>query len=155
MKTYTLEQLDIDMENAGSPEKMMDILANAVNTLDFSSTDSKEILNKYKDTIKDSIETLALEENEKCTKDIESGILSLHKCIKSCGEFQPGLRYYVKIDNISDDLKNRFGTSNDTINKYIDDMEPIIWIYYDNGIGSLKKRTVFPHKDFDKYFEII
>jgi len=151
---YTLEQFELDMENA-SPAKMADILMNAVDNLDVTNPIVKETLEKYKEELMDIKAQIEIEENDKCNKDIESGSLTLYKCIKEYpfGSFNVGQNYYVKVDDIASDLKSKWDS--EQIVNIINNMKPITWIYSDEGIGSMKKRTLFVSEsgDFSEFFE--
>lgn len=155
---YTLEQFELDMENA-SPDKMADILMNAVDNLDVTDPIVKETLEKYREDFMDIKAQMDIDENDKCNKDIESGTLTLYKCIKDYpfGSFNVGQNYYVKIDDVSADLKAKWDLTqhSEQIVNIINTMRPITWIYSDDGIGTLKKRTLFisGSGDFSEFFE--
>jgi hypothetical protein len=151
---YTLGQFELDMENA-SPDRMADILTDAANQLDMTDPIVKDTVNKYREDLMDIKAQMEVEENDRCNKDIDGGTLVLYKCIKDYPfeSFNVGQNYYVKIDDIASDLKDKWN-SDEQIASLISNMSPLIWIYYDNGIGTLKKRTLFVNNgNFSEFFE--
>lgn len=162
---YTLEQFEIEFENS-SFEKKVDIVLDLTHsfitrrdTLKESDDEIKETIRRWKDEISDIKSQMDIEENDKCNKDIESGTLTLFKCIKDYpfGSFNVGQNYYVKIDDVASDLKAKWDLTqhSEKIVNIINTMRPITWIYSDSGIGTLKKRTLFisGSGDFSEFFE--
>ena len=157
VKEYTLEQFESDFEDATFDEKVV-ILNKALDTFDVSDPDVKECLLKHKDYIQDYLAIQAEEENIKCEKDIESGNLQLFTCKNEVPgfDYKVGSNYYVKIDDVKSMYsESQFSEMSEEIKNYINGVKPVIWIYTDNGIGTLKYRNVFvPNKgEFSNYFE--
>jgi hypothetical protein len=177
---YTVEQFELDMENASSLSNKREVLEKALDSLNpaYIDKDFKEALLKHKDELKDLKESMDVEESERCLKDVEDGKVILYKCIKEgCENYKPGHNYYIKVDDYAKDLKANWSmdsvipnpdieTSLKAISEIIGRMEPIIWIYSDNGIGSLmNKSSLVVPKDlfqsitkenyFNTYFEKI
>jgi len=157
MTEYTIEQFESDFEDA-SFDKKVDILKNALDIFDTSNPEVKEVLLKFKNEISDIKEQMDIEQDIKCNKDIDSGTLQLYKCIKELDGYVVGHTYYVKID----DVKSLYSSSqviSDKLKGFIDSIKPIIWIYKDNGIGTLKYKTLFfngkDSENFSEYFEKI
>lgn len=158
---YTIEQFEIEFENAPLDRKR-EILEKALEECaDGTSLKWKEVLIKHKEELKDLQEEMNLEKNHQCIKDIESGTLELYTCIKSVSNFTEGYNYYVKIDDFEEIKSGWLPLMGDLIekNKYQDltdwitNMRPVVWIYYDNGIGTLKTRSVFNFSEFSNHFQ--
>lgn len=95
-----------------------------VDNLDVTNPIVKETLEKYKEELMDIKTQIEIEENDKCNKDIESGSLTLYKCIKEYpfGSFNVGQNYYVKVDDIASDLKSKWDS--EQIVNIINNMKP-------------------------------
>ena len=156
---YTIEQFENDFENA-SFNKKKELLDHAMETFDMLDPGIKQILLEKSDEINDLRADMALEDNDRCVRDIESGSLDLFKCLENYDEYVKDQAYYAKFDDVKSDLMNKFSDlepseSLNTILLKIKEMNPIIYIYSDDGLGSLKKRKVFAGKTFSRYFEKI
>lgn len=157
---YTLEQFEIDMENA-SPEKKSELIEKAVDTLDIDPTDKDTILKKHREDLEDLKLQLEIEDNERCIKEIENGKLGTYTCIKDYtpANASAGQNYFVKIDAVSTELKEKFSglesPAMTIIMERINGMKDLTYIYSDGGIGTLKKKYLFNNKygDFSEYFE--
>ena len=170
----TLEQFEIDFENTSSPEQKTELLMSAIDSLDVFDPIVKETLLKYREDLQDLKNQMDIEENERCVADIESGKLDLYKCIKSGSGYNIGETYYVKIDELSklrpkaktdsadtsvaetQDLLSQLIERSDEVAKYTSGIKPLIWVYRDKGIGTLKKKNIFSlvkGLDFSEYFE--
>lgn len=99
---------------------------------------------------------MAVEEDIRCNKDIDSGELDLYTCIKESNGCTVGHNYYVRIDDVKSMLSDKWSESGtDEMKAKIASMKPLIWIYIDNGIGTLKKKSLFgilTDKVFSEYF---
>ena len=151
-ETYTIEQFELDFENAANINSKREVLANAIDILDVSDPEVKETISKYREELKDLVSDMAIEEDARCNKDIDSGELELYTCIKEVDGFTKGHNYYVKVDGISSVLSDKWSeVGSDLIKSVITNMKPLIWIYSDNGLGTLKKKNTFD-KVFSEYF---
>ena len=153
-KEYTLDQFEIEFENS-TLDKKRDVLMNALSLLNMEDPEVSETLTKYREELKDMMDQMAEEENLKCIKDIESGTLELVTCVKDIDTFQSGNTYYVKVIDIASEYRERGADINELMSSYISNIKPIIWVYGDNGIGTLKYRTVFNTEkfNFSDYFK--
>jgi len=153
---YTLDQFELDFENAVNIESKHEVLTKALDTFDSSDPIVKETLLKYRDELKDLKADMAVEEDIRCNKDIDSGELDLYTCIKESNGCTVGHNYYVRIDDVKSMLSGKWSESGtDEMKAKIDSMKPLIWIYIDNGIGTLKKKSLFgilTDKVFSEYF---
>jgi hypothetical protein len=146
---YTIEQLELDFENAPSFDKKVQVLSNAIDKFDASG---KEVISRLKNELSDIKELMDIEQDIQCKKDIESGKLDLYKCFSELEGYNVGESYYVKIDDVQSIYStNQVTELSDEVKEYISNIKPIIWIYKDNGIGTPKYKTVFTG-DFNKYF---
>lgn len=156
---YTIEQFEIDFENSYTVESKREVLEKALDTFDFSDSDIKEIILKYKDDLKDLQTEMKVEEDLKCKSDIENGVAQLYTCLKDYDglglSLSSGSNYYIHYD----DVKNRYvpkGSEEDIpdfIKEYASNLKPLVSIYLDNGIGTLKYRSLFLEVDFENYFK--
>ena len=154
---YTIEQFEIDFENSYTVESKREVLEKALDALDFSDSDIKETFLKYKDDLKDLQTEMNIEVDLKCKSDIENGVAQLYTCIKDYEvlDFKSGSNYYINYD----DIKERYvpkGSEEDVpdfIKEYASNLKPLVSIYLDNGIGTLKYRSLFLEVDFENYFK--
>ena len=154
---YTIEQFEIDFENSYTVESKREVLEKALDTFDFSDSDIKETILKYKDDLKDLQTEMKVEEDLKCKSDIENGVAQLYTCIKDYDglglSLISGSNYYIHYD----DVKNRYvpkGSEEDIpdfVKEYASNLKPLVSIYLDNGIGTLKYRSLFLEVDFENY----
>lgn len=154
---YTIEQFEIDFDNSYSIESKREVLEKALDNLDIEDNDVKDIISKYKDDLKDLETEIKIEEDLKCKSDIENGVAQLYTCIKDYEvlDFKSGSNYYINYD----DIKERYvpkGSEEDVpdfIKEYASNLKPLVSIYLDNGIGTLKYRSLFLEVDFENYFK--
>ena len=152
--SYTIEQFESDFENAANLENKHVVLTNALNIFDDNDPIIKEYLLKHKTDLIDLKSELSKEEDIKCNIDIDNDLVELYTCIKEIpsGSCKVGSRYYIKVDNLSV-LDGRWSeVATDEMREFISKMKPIIWIYLDNGIGTLKYREILKDELTD-YFE--
>jgi hypothetical protein len=156
---YTIEQFEIDFDNSYTLESKREVLEKALDTFDVSDSDIKETLLKYKDTLKDLQTEMKIEEDLKCKSDIENGVAELYTCIKDCDglglNLKSGTNYYINYD----DVKSKYvpkGSEEDIpdfVKEYVSNIKPLIYVYLDNGIGTLKFRSIILlEDDFENYF---
>lgn len=185
---YTLDQFELDFENAVNIDAKHEVLTKALDVFDPFDPIVKETLLKYRDELKDLKAANDIEEDIRCNKDIDSGELDLYTCIKESNGCTVGHNYYVRIDDVKSMLSDKWSESalmehnlrdlkilitggagfigshlaeffvnagTDEMKAKIASMKPLIWIYIDNGIGTLKKKSLFgilTDKVFSEYF---
>ena len=142
---YTIEQFEIDFEDASNLEMKREVLRTALETFDVSDTYINETLIKYKEYLMDLHSIEKEEEDIKCNSDIDNGLVELYSCIKNTpsNTCESGNRYYIKVDDIVSSLGERWSeVATDEMKDIISKMKPTIWIYMDNGIGTQKFREI-------------
>ena len=154
--SYTLEQFELDFENASNIEAKHEALIKALDNFDPYDPIVKETLLKHREELKDLRTDLAVEEDIRCNKDIDNGEVELYTCIKESDGYTVGHNYYVKIDDVKSMLSDKWSdVGTDEMKDKIGSMKPLIWIYSDDGIGTLKKKNLFgilTDKVFSEYF---
>jgi hypothetical protein len=126
---YTLDQFELDFEDASNLEIKREVLSKALDNFDCSDPIVMETLSKYIVELKDLRSYMDIEEDIRCNKEITSGELELYTCVKKTNSCIVGDNYYVRIDDVVED-------------------NPYIWIYIDKG--SLKKKSLFGISDPSK-----
>lgn len=145
---YTIEQFQIDFESASTDEKS-EALIKALDNLDISDPDVKETLSQYKSELKDIREQMVIDENAFCDKAIQDGKFEVYKCIHPVEKFEMNGSYYVMIDDVAKVYEANITAENPVIKEYISKIKPLIYIIVDNGIGTPKRRSVFPRSEFN------
>ena len=145
---YTIEQFEIDFESASTDEKS-EVLIKALDNLNASDPDVKEVLSHYKNELKDIREQMAIDENTFCEKAIQDGKFEVYKCIHPVENFEIGGSYYVMIDDVAKVYEANITAENPVIKEYISKIKPLVYIIVDNGIGTQKRRSVFPKHEFN------
>jgi len=143
---YTIEQFQIDFELATTDEKS-ELLIKALDNLDINDPDVKEILSQYKSELKDI--QMVIDENDFCDKAIQDGKFEVYKCIHPVEKFEMDGSYYVMIDDVAKVYEANITAENPIIKEYISKIKPLIYIIVDNGIGTPKRRSVFPRSEFN------
>ena len=145
---YTIEQFEIDFESATTDEKS-EVLLKALDNLDASDPNVMETLSQYKNELKDIREQMVIDENAFCEKSIQDGKFEVYKCIHPVGQFEIGGSYYVMIDDVAKVYEASITADNPIIKEYISTIKPLVYIIVDNGIGTPKRRSVFPKNEFN------
>lgn len=157
---YTIEQFQIDFELATTDEKS-ELLIKALDNLDINDPDVKEILSQYKSELKDIRDQMVIDENDFCDKAIQDGKFEVYKCIHPVEKFEMDGSYYVMIDDVAKVYEANIipvpeflktyepNVENPIIKEYISKIKPLIYIIVDNGIGTPKRRSVFPRSEFN------
>jgi len=150
---YTIEQFEIDFESATTDEKS-EVLIKALDNLDASDPDVMETLSQYKNELKDIREQMVIDENAFCEKAIQEGKFEVYKCVHPVGQFEMDGSYYVMIDDVAKVYEASITADNPIIKEYISTIKPLVYIIVDNGIGTPKRRSVFPKNEFnfDEHF---
>lgn len=131
-----------------------DLLQNFIKTANLSDPDVDDLVTECRMKINDIIETSAIEEDVTIDLEIQDGIYKLYTCEESFGDYQSGSNYYVKSVDLADVYrKTGIGETNPQIQNMIDSIKPIYWIVTDDGLGTLKRKNIFPKDlDFSKFF---
>lgn len=150
---YTIEQFEIDFESATTDGKS-EVLIKALDNLDVSDPNIMETLSQYKNELKDIHEQMVIDENAFCEKAIQEGKFEVYKCVNPFEQFEMGGSYYVMIDDVAKIYEGNITAENPLIKEYISKIKPLVYILVDNGIGTPKRRSIFPkHKfNFDEHF---
>lgn len=151
---YTIEQFEIDFESAPNPEAKSEVLYKALDNLNVEDPNVKEVLGQYKNELKDIREQMVTDENTFCENAIREGKFEVYECVKSLEPFEKGGSYYVMIDDVAKVYEASITADNPIIKEYISKIKPLAYIIVDNGIGTPKRRSVFPKNeyDFNEYF---
>lgn len=145
---YTIEQFEIDFESATTDEKS-EVILKALDNLDTSDSDVMETLSQYKNELKDIHEQMVIDENTFCEKAIQDGKFEVYKCVHPVGQFEMDGSYYVMIDDVAKVYEASITSDNPIIKEYISTIKPLVYIIVDNGIGTPKRRSVFPKNEFN------
>jgi hypothetical protein len=150
---YTIEQFEIDFESATTDEKS-EVLIKALDNLDVSDPEVMATLSQYKNELKDIREQMVIDENVFCEKAIQDGKFEVYKCVHPVGQFEMDGSYYVMIDDVAKVYEASITADNPIIKEYISTIKPLVYIIVDNGIGTPKRRSVFPKNEFnfDEHF---
>ena len=150
---YTIEQFEIDFESATTDEKS-EVLIKALDNLDASDPNVMETLSQYKNELKDIREQMIIDENSFCEKAIQEGKFEVYKCVNPVEQFEMDGSYYVMIDDVAKVYEASITADNPIIKEYISTIKPLVYIIVDNGIGTPKRRSVFPKNEFnfDEHF---
>ena len=139
---YTIEQFVEDFDDAQTPEAKQEVLLKLLDS-DIDLVENKEIIKEYRSQIQDLREQLDIEADAVINIQIEQGFVELYTCNKGVNEFVEGSRYYVHIDDYKSKLVAIEGVDiPQNIKDYLDGIKPLVWVANDNGIGTLKFRTL-------------
>ena len=159
-ENYTIEQFELDFDDAPNLELKREVLIKALDIFDGSDSIIKESLLKHKEELMDLKSEMEKGEDVKCNSDIDNELVELYTCIKEInddsfkGSVKVGSRYYIKVDDIVASLDEKWSeVATDEMKEFISKMKPTIWIYMDSGIGSLKYREILKG-DVLEYFEL-
>ena len=148
---YTIEQFVEDFEDAHTPDAKNEVLLKLLDS-DIDVVDNKEIILEYKAQIRDLKEQLDIEEDIKINDLIDNGSMELYVCKKAVDKFVEGSSYYVHMDDYKSKLVAIEGVDvPQNIKDYLDGIKPLVWVANDNGIGTLKFRTLI-NFEFSDYF---
>lgn len=149
--TYTIEQFEIDFENSIDSKKK-DVLDKAVELLDSDDSDISEVLQKYRDELKDSQDDFKVSCDRECNDYINTGIAVLHTCIKSYGSKLEGQNYYVRTVDLASEYREKgLSDVSEDMAKYVDSIKPLVWVISDDGVGTLKNMELLTG-EFSEYF---
>jgi len=154
---YTLDLFEENFKDAQTFEQKKQLIENLLDSdLDLSDPEVKERLAEYNAQLKDYWDDMKLEENNAIEQGIADGTYQLYTCIKDIDRYKQGYNYYVYIIP----LKNQYQSTgiadiSDELAEYISKIQDLIWIVSDNGIGTLKTKSLFSielRENFNEYF---
>lgn len=139
-----------EFESAQTVDEKSELLKLFISNNEISDEDVKELQSQINDVIENS----KIEEDITVSMEIEDGKYQLYTCIKSFDSYKVCSNYYVKVDDPRDFYKSTgIGETNSIIQNMIDTIKPIYYIIVDDGIGTLKRKNLFPNDlDFSEYF---
>ena len=149
-----IEHFEKEFNDCDTILEKEDLLQNFIKTANLSDPDVEDLITECRMKINDIIETSAIEEDVTIDLEIQDGIYKLYTCEESFGDYQSGSNYYVKSVDLADVYrKTGIGETNSQIQNMIDSIKPIYWIVTDDGLGTLKRKNIFPKElDFSKFF---
>jgi len=156
----TIEKFENEFNDAQSLELKRELIEKLLNSdIDFNDSEIKSKLKEYSSQLQDFKETMEIENSLLIDTDIENGKYQLYTCIEETEFFTKyvkGRNYYVSIDDISKRYIENIGDItdlNDEFKEYLSNINPVVWIVSDDGIGTLKRKYTFSD-DFSKHFTI-
>lgn len=150
---YTIEQFVEEFDDAQTPEAKQKVLLKLLDS-DIDVVEHKEIIKEYRAQIQDLKEQLDIEEDIKINDLIDNGSMELYVCKKAVDKFVEGCSYYVHIDDYKSKLVAIEGVDiPQSIKDYVSGIKPLIWIFTDNGIGTLKYRRLVSDRNGAINFE--
>jgi hypothetical protein len=160
-ESYTLDIFEQEFNDAQSESAKQDVLNKLLDSdIDFTIPENKERMVEYRAQLQDYRQELQIQDDYLINLELEMfpGKWQLYTCIKDVNVCTTGNNYYVKIDDMAKQYQNdeipENGFDASAILTYISNIKPIIWIVTDNGIGTLKSKTLFNDmysKDEDVY----
>lgn len=159
-ESYTLDIFEKEFNEAQSEKAKQDALIRLLDSdIDFTIPENKERIVEYRAQLQDYRQELQVETDYLINLELEMfpGKWQLYTCIKDVNNCTTGNNYYVKIDDMAKEYQNdeipENGFDTSAILAYISNIKPIIWIVTDNGIGTLKSKTLFNdiYSDEDVY----
>jgi hypothetical protein len=150
-----IDKFYTDFNFVQTPEEKKQMLDDFAKNNVISDDDYKELLAQ----INDLIEGNAILEDMSINLEIEDGVYQLYTCLKSLAVvgqtfYNSGNNYYVKVDDPKEFyLSTGIGETNAVIQNMINSIKPTYFIVVDDGIGTLKRKNIFPKDvDFSNYF---
>jgi hypothetical protein len=168
----TPEELELAFENAPTLEDKCNlvnsVLISQLNTFMNTEGESDEFI-KMDETLKNLAKDLNFlridkeqEENNQCEEEIKKGKYEIYTCIKEIPNFKyndfkcnVGDLKHIKIDDIASEyISKGVDQISPEMAEYISNIEPIITIISDSGIGTLKFKKIFTKEigNFNDYF---
>jgi hypothetical protein len=139
-----------EFEFAQTKDEKTKLIESFIGNNELSDEDIKELQMQINDVIENS----KIEEDITISMEIEDGKYQLYTCIKTIDCYKSLGNYYVKIDDPKEFyLSTGIAETNSLIKDMIDSIKPIYYIVTDDGIGTLKRKNIFPNDfDFTEYF---
>lgn len=146
----TFEEKFKDTQNFEQKKQLIDDLLDS--DLNFNDPDIKERLAEYRAQLKDYWVDMKLEENASIEKGIEDGSYQLYTCIKETDKYKQGYNYYVYISELKKQYEaTEIASVSEELANYIANIKDLVWIVSDDGIGTLKRKSLF-RENFNEYF---
>ncbi len=139
-----------EFEFAQTKDEKTKLIESFISNNELSDEDIKELQMQINDVIENS----KIEEDITISMEIEDGKYQLYTCIKTIDCYKSLGNYYVKIDDPKEFyLSTGIAETNSLIKDMIESIKPIYYIVTDDGIGTLKRKNIFPNDfDFTEYF---
>ena len=139
-----------EFEFAQSTDEKAKLIESFISNNEVSDEDIKELQMQINDVIENS----KIQEDITISMEIEDGKYQLYTCIKTIDCYKSLGNYYVKIDDPKEFyLSTGISETNSLIKDMIDSIKPIYYIVTDDGIGTLKRKNIFPKDiEFSNYF---
>jgi hypothetical protein len=139
-----------EFEFAQTTDEKAKLIESFISNNEVSDEDIKELQMQINDVIENS----KIEEDITISMEIEDGKYQLYTCIKTIDCYKSLGNYYVKIDDPKEFyLSTGISETNSLIKDMIDSIKPIYYIVTDDGIGTLKRKNIFPKDiEFSNYF---
>jgi len=150
---YTLDTFEEKFKDAQNFEQKKQLIDDLLDSdLDFNDPEVKERLAEYRAQLKDYHDDMKLEENASIEKGIEDGYYQLYTCIKDTDKYKQGYNYYVYISELKKQYEaTEIASVSEELANYIANIKDLIWIVSDDGIGTLKRKSLF-RENFNEYF---
>jgi hypothetical protein len=139
-----------EFEFAQTTDEKAKLIESFISNNEVSDEDIKELQMQINDVIENS----KIEEDITISMEIEDGKYQIYTCIKTIDCYKSLGNYYVKIDDPKEFyLSTGISETNSLIKDMIDSIKPIYYIVTDDGIGTLKRKNIFPKDiEFSNYF---
>ena len=150
---YTLDAFEEKFKDAQNFEQKKQLIDDLLDSdLDFNDPEVKERLAEYRAQLKDYHDNMKLEENASIEKGIEDGSYQLYTCIKDTDKYKQGYNYYVYIIELKKQYEDtEIASVSEELANYIANIKDLVWIVSDDGIGTLKRKSLF-RENFNEYF---
>jgi hypothetical protein len=149
-----IEYFEKEFNDCDTLSEKENLLQEFIKNTNLSDPDIEELVIECRMKINDIIEASTIEEDMTIDLEIQDGVYSLYTCQEGFGDYKLGSNYYVKSVDLADVYrKTGIGETNQEIQYMIDSIKPIHWIITDDGVGTLKRKNIFPKElDFSKFF---
>ena len=149
-----IEYFEKEFNDCDTISEKENLLQEFIKTTNLSDPDIEELVTECRMKINDIIESSAIEEDVTIDLEIQDGGYNLYTCDESFSDYQAGSNYYIKSVDLADVYrKTGIVETNTEIQNMIDSIKPIYWIVTDDGLGTLKRKNIFPKElDFSKFF---
>jgi hypothetical protein len=139
-----------EFEFAQTTDEKAKLIESFISNNEVSDEDIKELQMQINDVIENS----KIEEDITISMEIEDCKYQLYTCIKTIDCYKSLVNYYVKVDDPKEFyISTGIGETNSIIKDMINSIKPTYFIVVDDGIGTLKRKNIFPKDiDFSNYF---
>lgn len=150
---YTLDTFEEKFKDAQNFEQKKQLIDDLLDSdLDFNDPEVKERLAEYRAQLKDYRDDMKLEENASIEKGIEDGSYQLYTCIKDTDKYKQGYNYYIYVIELKKQYEDtEIASVSEELANYIANIKDLVWIVSDDGIGTLKRKSLF-RENFNEYF---